>query len=179
VTVMFDRYFGIPQHVLRSGLWSQMKPSEQGLYVCLMHESERCSTREIQRTDDGLCKLSGLSSRAFCNARKKLQERGLVVCRRGKGNVYVYTICNPETRSPWPGHPKQRIVYRRKECAAPANECTPTTANDVLVTLTSASPFTQERDVSFSEMTPKARQIPPATRGNPALLQSHGVPLKF
>jgi|SRR5438270_8865965 len=93
---MFDRYFGIPQHVIRSGLWANMKPSQQSLYICLMHESERCSTRLLRRPDASLCELSGLSSRAFCDARKKLQEIGLIQCRRGAGNIYLYTICNPE-----------------------------------------------------------------------------------
>ena len=111
---MFDRSFGMPQHVVRTGLWAKLKPSEQNLYVCLMHESERFSTRTIRRNDAALCRISGLSSRAFCNARKKLQEFRLIECHRGVGNIYVYTISNPETGIPWPGSPKERITYRRK-----------------------------------------------------------------
>lgn len=126
MTVMFDRYFGIPQHVVRAGVWSQMKPSEQSLYVCLMHDSERYSTRQLRRTDAVLCGLTGLSARAFCNARKKLQERGLVRCRRGSGNVYVYTLCDPQTSAPWPGDPKQPIRYQKK--SAPQNETPGSTA---------------------------------------------------
>ncbi len=114
MTIMFDRYFGIPQHVMRSGLWAQMKPSEQSLYVCLMHESERYSSRQLRRKDAVLCQLTGLSTRACCNARKKLQEHGLVICARGSANIYVYTLCNPETARPWPGDPKQQIRYCKK-----------------------------------------------------------------
>jgi|SRR5215469_8559784 len=80
-----------------------------------MHESERCSTRQLTRRDAALCQLSGLSSRTLCNARKKLQELKLIVCTRGQGNVYRYDVCNPETGKPWPGDPKQRALYQKKE----------------------------------------------------------------
>jgi hypothetical protein len=78
VTVMIDKYFGLPQQVIRDGRWANMKPGEQSLYVCLMHESERYSTRELTRSDAKLEELTGLSSRTFCNSRKKLQELKLV-----------------------------------------------------------------------------------------------------
>jgi hypothetical protein len=113
VSVMIDRYFGLSQHVLRSGLWARMKPGEQNLYVCLMHESERYSTRKLTRTDAALRELTGLSSRTFCNSRKKLREWNLITCTRGQGNVYCYEICNPQTGRPWDGDPKQRVVYQK------------------------------------------------------------------
>ena len=155
MTTMFDRYFGIPQDVMRSGLWAQMKGCERNLYVCLMHESERCSTREIQRTDAVMCNLAGMASRTFCYARKKLQERGLVVCRRGRGNIYVYTVCNPETRLPWPGNPKERIPYRRKDRPALSNH-------------NSAPPIAQTLSV-----------IPASPVHELRAPESYGMPLKF
>jgi len=160
VTVMFDRYFGLPQHVIRSGQWAQMKPSEQSLYVCLMFESEHYSSREIKKSDADLHNLTGLSPRAFCNARKKLQERGLVFCRRGRGNVYVYVICNPETGSAWPGDPKHRIVYRRKQDLAAEGE----------VGMHVRSPSTS---ASAVQSLPAA----PIHRNPERPLESHGVPL--
>jgi hypothetical protein len=111
---MFDRYFGVPQVVIRSHIWAKMKPTEQSLYICLLHESERYRTRELLRTDAQMRELTGLSSRSFCNARKKLQERGLFLCRRGGGNAYIYTLCNPETGQPWPGDPKRPVAYVKK-----------------------------------------------------------------
>jgi len=111
---MFPMFFGVPQFVVRSGLWAQMRPTEQSLYICLLHDSERCSTRELLRTDAQICKLAGLSSRSLCNARKKLQERGLCLCIRNSGNRYTYTLCNPETQQPWLGDPKKRIQYLKK-----------------------------------------------------------------
>ena len=114
VTVMFPQYFGVPQKVIRGGLWPKMKPSEQSLYVCLLHESERYSTRAFRRTDAQLRALSGVSPRAFCNARKKLQERGLISYNRGRGNVYNYVICDPETGRSWPGDSKRPVLYKKK-----------------------------------------------------------------
>lgn len=119
MTTMFDRFFGVPQAVLRSGTWAKMKPTEQSLYICLLHESERYRTRELRRTDAQLGDLSALSSRSFCNARKKLQERRLVLYRRAVGNAYVYTLCNPETGEPWPGDPKHRVPYIKKSQSGP------------------------------------------------------------
>jgi hypothetical protein len=114
MTTMFDKFFGMPHYVVRSGIWAAMKPSEQSLYTCLCHDSERYRTRELQRTDAQICELAGLSSRACRDARIKLAERGLVRYKRGSGNVYVYTLCNPETSEPWSGDPKQQIRYIKK-----------------------------------------------------------------
>jgi hypothetical protein len=164
VTVMFDRYFGIPQHVIRSGLWASMKPSQQSLYICLMHESERCSTRLLRRTDASLCELTGLSSRAFCNARKKLQELRLVQCHRGTGNIYAYTLCNPVTGIPWPGGPKERFLYRRKEIrSGPGSE------GQIAQMPAKAEPSQSVRN---------SPQIAPVF-GDGSHLTSHGVAMKF
>jgi hypothetical protein len=131
VTTMFDRYFGIPQSVIRSGTWAQMKPTEQSLYICLLHESERYRTRELRRTDAQLCQISGLSSRSFCNARKKLQEHALFLCKRSAGNVYIYTLCNPKTGLPWPGDPKQSVAYtKRSDQSAAASEKGPISSGE-------------------------------------------------
>jgi hypothetical protein len=70
---MFDRFFGVPQTVIRSGTWAAMKPTEQSLYIGLLHESERYRTREFLRTDEQLRQLIGLSSRSFC---KEMRDEG-------------------------------------------------------------------------------------------------------
>jgi hypothetical protein len=160
VTVMFDRYFGLPQHVVRSRLWAEMKPSEWSLYVCLMYESERYSNREIRRTDAQLRELSSLSSRTLCNARKKLQERGLVACQRASGNVYLYVICNPETGIPWPGPSKQKILYRRKQ-----DHAAPLSTDTHVCSPAASAPWTSP--VSLPKQEPERSP------------ESHGVPLKF
>src|SRR5262249_18455774 len=111
---MIQKFFSVPQSVLPSGTSAKLKPTAQRLYICLLHESERCCTRVLKRTDEQLSRLSGNSTRAFRDARIKLQECGLIRVARGLGNVYVYVICDPETSQPWPGDPKQRIPYVKK-----------------------------------------------------------------
>jgi hypothetical protein len=166
VTVMIERYFGIPQHVIRMGLWAQMKPSEQSLYVCLMHESERYSTRRLRKTDAYLSKLAGLSPRAFCNARKKLQERKLVECKRGGGNIYEYTICNPETGFPWIGDSKARIPYLKKQIDEQGAE------------LQTQSGWIGKADTAQEAPSNESTQAELRTAG-PRPIQEYGVPLEF
>ena len=167
MTVMIERYFGIPQQVIRMGLWAQMKPSEQSLNVCLMHESERYSTRRLQKTDATLSKMAGLSPRAFCNARKKLQERKLVACKRSGGNIYEYTICNPETGLPWPGDPKARIHYLKKESGSPQQQA------PVLSEWTPPA-STPERDASRKESSQSNAHTTERSAN-----RSCGIPLSF
>ncbi len=151
MTTMIDKFFGMPQHVFRSGIWAQMKPSEQNVYACLFHDSERYQTRELQRTDEQISKMAGLSSRSCRDARIKLQERGLIRYKRGSGNVHVYTLCNPETGEPYPGDPKQQIPYVKKSDRASSAADTP-----------SASAETN-----------------PSERNKPSRREVHGVPLSF
>ena len=136
MTVMLDKFFGVPQSVVRDGRWAKLTPSEQSFYVILLHESERYSTREIQRCDAQIRELSGVSSRALCNARKKLAELGLVAYRKQRGNLYIYDLCNPETGRPWPGSPKERVLYQKK------GQCEPT-AGSVASPIIPPGPRTQ------------------------------------
>ncbi len=109
MTVMLDSFFGLHQHVVRSGQWAKMKPGEKDLYVYLMEESERHRTRLIKATDPAIQALVGAAPRTLCNARKKLREYGLILYKAEQGNRYAYTICNPRTGTPYPGDPKDRV----------------------------------------------------------------------
>lgn len=127
MTVMFPEFFGMPQSVIRTRLWAQMKARERTLYTVLLHESERYCSRQLQRTDAELSELSGVCTRSIRDARIKLQEYGLVRSQRGRGNVYTYTMCNPETGQPWPGNPKSPIAYIKKADRLPVGP----TVNDI------------------------------------------------
>ncbi|HEY6351480.1 MAG TPA: hypothetical protein VI636_18915 [Candidatus Angelobacter sp.] len=96
-----------------------MKEGEIRLYLCLMHRSERYSSREVTITDDDVRKEVGAASRTLCNARKKLQELGLIQYRKVAGNKYVYVICNPATGKPYPEDPKKPIRYKKREKQEP------------------------------------------------------------
>jgi hypothetical protein len=111
---MLDSFFGIHPHVIRSGLWGQMKPGEKDLYIYLMEESERCCTRQLTITDAQVKNSVRTASRTLCNARKKLQERGLIGCKRGQGNKYRYVICNPKTGQPYAGNPRDPIIVPKR-----------------------------------------------------------------
>jgi len=124
MTVMIESFFGLHSHVYRSGQWKGMKPGEKDLYVFLMAESERCRTREITATDAHVNAKVGTAPRTLCNARKKLQERGLIRYRSGPGNRYTYTICNPQTGEAYPGSPRQPIrLPKRGEKPINYREC--------------------------------------------------------
>jgi len=110
VTVMLDSFFGVHPHVVRSGMWAQMKPGERDLYIFLMERSERYCSREIKATDAEIQKSVGLAPRTATDARKKLQERGLIQYKAGQGNRYTYVICDPRTGQPYPYHPKAKPV---------------------------------------------------------------------
>lgn len=107
---MIDSFFGVHPHVIRSGLWAKMKPGEKDLYVYLMEQSEWAETRVLKRTDAHIRSRVGAAPRTLCNARKRLQEYGLVRYRRGDGNKYHYTICNPVSGEPYPGDPTVPIA---------------------------------------------------------------------
>jgi hypothetical protein len=111
---MIDSFFGVHPCLLRSGLWRKLKPGERDLYLCLMEESERCCTRELTTTDVEVRRLVGTAPRTLCNARKKLQEHGLIRYKAGEGNRYTYTICNPKTGQPYPGDPRTPLVMPKR-----------------------------------------------------------------
>ena len=152
MTVMLDKFFGVHPFVIRTGLWSRMNPGEQSLYIYLMVESERCCTREMKRSDHEITSLVGVAGRTLCNARKKLQEYGLVVCRRGEGNKYTYTICNPATRQPYPGPARDPIVCAKRE------------RGNAKGSTTDVSPTTERHSAELSDAT-----------GHEAI-ENHGVP---
>jgi hypothetical protein len=113
VTVMIDQFFGVHPHLFRSGLWPKMKPGEISLYLYVMHESERYRTRQLRRTDAQVREGTGVAARTLCDARKKLQEKGLLLCSKREGNKFIYTICDPTTRLPYPGDPKIPARYTK------------------------------------------------------------------
>ncbi len=109
MTVVLDRFFGVHPEIVRSGVLKDMSEGEIRLYLALMERSEYRCNRELTLTDEGLRELVGIAPRTSCNARKSLQERRLIQCKRMTGNKYRYTICDPKTCEPYPGDPKRRI----------------------------------------------------------------------
>ena len=122
---MIDSFFGIHPWVVRSGLWAKLKPGEVNLYIYLLEESERRCTRQLTVTDEEV-KTVGTASRTLCNARKKLQEHGLIRYEIGQRNQYKYTICDPKTRQPYPGDPRQPMTVPKRSGSQGAASATAT-----------------------------------------------------
>jgi hypothetical protein len=121
-----DRFIlWVHPYLLRSGLWRDMKPGEKDLYLYLMEESERRCTREITATDAQVRAAVGAASRTLCNARKRLQEYGLIHHKSGQGNKYTYVICNPRTGQPYPGEPRAPIVVPKRKGTAQNEQPSP------------------------------------------------------
>jgi len=118
MTVMLDSFFGVHPWLLRYGRWAKMKPGEKDLYLFLMEESERRCTRELTATDAEITVAVGTASRTLCNARKRLQEYGLIRYKASHGNRYRYVICNPKTGKPYPGDPRQPLVVPKRKAQA-------------------------------------------------------------
>lgn len=90
------------------------------------HESERRRTLQFKAKDSEVSKDAGVKPRSLCNARKKLQEYGIIRFAAGVGNVYVYTICDPETGCPYPGDSATPKPYVKKDNGqAPAPRAVP------------------------------------------------------
>src|SRR5262249_28225449 len=95
-------------------LLTRLKPAQLCTYIALLHESERYCSRELDRSDQQLTALTGVSARALRDARIKLQEHGLVQYEHRSGEKHRYVICDPATGRPYPFPPKEKIPYLRK-----------------------------------------------------------------
>jgi hypothetical protein len=116
MTVMFSKFFGVPQASLRGGKMKGLSGIAAKVYVALCHESERYSTRELTRTVAQLQELVAGSPNSHAKARAELIR---VQAEPYGTEGFVFVLCDPETGQPWPLHPKERAIYQRKG-AAPA-----------------------------------------------------------
>jgi hypothetical protein len=98
-----------------------MKPGEKDVYICLMHRSERYCSRELTITDAEIEEEVGAASRTSCDARKRLQEYGLIRCKKTAGNKYRYVICDPLTCAPYPGDPTDPITCKKSPTKSTAS----------------------------------------------------------
>jgi|GEM_PF-2274298 hypothetical protein len=118
MTVMIDRFFGIPPGIIRLGKVKSLSGAAVKLLMVLWHESEYNCTRTLRCTTAKLEELTGCSRNALITARADLVGAGLVQAEPYGVKGFVLHLCNPETGKPWPGDPKQRIAYVRKGMAS-------------------------------------------------------------
>src|ERR1035441_6282930 len=99
---MCERFFGIPQAAVRLGVFKTLGPVAVKLLVALWYESERCSTRELTLTVAQMQALVGGSRNSHAKARNELIKAGLVRAEPYGTAGFVFHLCSPETREPWP-----------------------------------------------------------------------------
>src|ERR1039458_3927214 len=114
MTTMIERFFGMPQALLRQGLLCKLSGSAMKLLIAVYHESERRSTRRLKLSTTELILLTGLSRNSLAKARIELINAGLVQIELNKRQEFVIDLCNPETGQPWPGDPKRPLPYHKK-----------------------------------------------------------------
>src|SRR5579863_4904049 len=107
MTTMLERFFGIPQSVVRDGTLKAMSPCALKLYICLWHESERFSNREFTRTTNELIALVGGAPNSYAKARAEL-KKGLICAEPYGEEGFIYALCDPVTGKPWPGPSDQK-----------------------------------------------------------------------
>lgn len=117
MTVMIERYFGIPQSAVRLGKVRSLSGAATKLYLVLWHESERYQTRELTRTTRQLRDLMGGARNTHAKAREELIEAGLLEAEPYGTEGFVFHLCNPDTGRPWAIDPKVAVPYRKKNDA--------------------------------------------------------------
>jgi hypothetical protein len=115
MSVMIGRYSGFPPELFEKGIVLNMSGGSLRLYLFLLRQSDRKSSRQFTVTDQEISQQTGASTRMFSHARNNLLSLGLIHCQRPIGGSYVYTICDPETGQPYPGDPKVRAPYTSKK----------------------------------------------------------------
>ncbi|HZL67492.1 MAG TPA: hypothetical protein VFC29_09190 [Candidatus Limnocylindrales bacterium] len=196
VTVMIDRYFGIHQHVIRSGLLNKLRPSAVLLYLYVLERSEFFCSREIRLLDTDIRVAINVARRTLVRDRQELNEHGLVQCiSPAIGEKYTYTLCDPLTKKPYPGDPKVSIKYVKRGASKPEQ---PEPEPEGNVMKQSASQEQPEPALEASTNCPvhgwenpcpqcgiKGPESPQEIRKQPELVRKpkdmdeHGLPLEF
>ena len=119
MSIMLPRYSGFPPEIFETGIVPQMKGCDLKLYLFLLRFSDRKSTRQFKATDAEIDAQAGVSTGALRNARINLSKLGLIQCEKTSGRGYTYTLCDVKTKRPFPGDPKVKARYVKKEKPAP------------------------------------------------------------
>jgi hypothetical protein len=115
MTTMIDRFFGIPQSVVRRGLVKELSPVTLRLLVVLWHESEYHRTRKFVRNTRELMELVGCSRNSLSKARAELAHARLAVIISMGADGFEFHLCDPETGEPWLLPPRVPVPYQRKD----------------------------------------------------------------
>jgi len=90
--VNVGRFTMIPRMFFGSGTAASLGPPATVLFLALCEHANRKGENTFKVSDNSLAADSSYSPRTICDARKLLQERGLITCSRADGASYVYTL---------------------------------------------------------------------------------------
>lgn len=82
----------MPRRFFGSGTAASLRPAAAVLLLALCEHANRHSSNTFKASDNALATDTGFGPRTICDARKRLQERGLISCSRREGESYVYTL---------------------------------------------------------------------------------------
>ena len=85
-------YSMMPRRFFGSGTAASLGPKAALLLLALCENANRNSGNTFKASDRALASETGYSPRTICEARKRLEERGLISCSRQEGQSYVYTL---------------------------------------------------------------------------------------
>ncbi len=119
MSVMIPRFSGFPPELFEKGIAPKVSNTGLRLYIFLCRHSDRKSSRQFAVSDKEISQHTGASVRALRDARINLTTLGLVVCQRSPGDAYLYSLCDPNTGRPYPGDPKTRLQYTKRDRLSP------------------------------------------------------------
>src|SRR5450631_2211989 len=119
MSVMIPTFYGIPREIVERGMLKELSATAVKVLNALWYESQRCSTRRFTRTTRNLQDLVGGNRASHSKARAQLMRDGLATIDCVGIDGYVFELCDPETLKPWPGDPRVKLPYQRKEKASP------------------------------------------------------------
>lgn len=115
MSIRLPRYSGFPPEIFEQGIVAKMRDSAVRLYFFLCRASDRKSSLKFAATDKEITEQSGASPRALRDARINLKALGLIAYDKAPGGSYTYSLCDVDTGRPFPGDPKVRARYVKKE----------------------------------------------------------------
>ena len=112
-SVEIGPYTKIPNRLFGSGMAARLRPSAGYMYLALCEHANRNSSNTFSASDKALASDTGIGTRTICDARKKLIERGLISCKREKGQSFVYTLLKPSLEwKPVKERPRHKLKPR-------------------------------------------------------------------
>jgi hypothetical protein len=115
MSIRLPRYSGFPPEIFERGIVPRMSSTAVRLYLFLCRTSDRKSTLQFPATDKEIRLQTGASARALGEARTNLKMLGLIHCEKAPGGSYTYILCDVETGRPFPGDPKVKAQYIKRE----------------------------------------------------------------